>query len=211
MIGDNKCRMQNAECRIDTQTQRGFTLMEMLVALSLFSVVVVIATDLFSTFQKISRKTESLQQLTSDARFITETVARYVRENRIDYGAYSSPLSGAQNTLHLIPSAQTPTITVGVADDCWDGKKTFRCVQVTQGNSIPERFSGADIWVRSLQFYITPAENPFAFDLESGDYLSNAQPRVTVFLSLANSKDDTAQNYTKYEVQTTITNRIYTR
>lgn len=191
--------------------RHGFTLMEMLVALGLFSAVVVIATDLFFTFQKISRKTESLQRLTADARFITEAIARYVRENKIDYAAYRTPPNGAQDTLRLMSRTQV-SITVHAENNCQeDAQPSFRCVLVTQGESGSERFSGSQVWIRSLQFYIVPQENPLDFAMEIGQYRTDAQPRVTVFLSVANSGDENAENYTKYDVQTTINSRIYAR
>ena len=125
--------------------------MEMLVALGLFSVVVVIATDLFSTFQKISRKTESLQQLTSDSRFITETIARYVRENTIDYSGYASPIVGAQETLRLRTRDQD-AILIAAAEDCFvGGGPPFSCVTLTRGGTT-ERISGSKVWIKTLRF-----------------------------------------------------------
>lgn len=186
----------------------GFTLMEMLVALGLFSVVIVIATDVFFTFQKISRKTENLQKLTTDARFIAETIARYARENSINYDA--GPFSLPQSALALISRTQVP-LAIQAADCRDNAEAVFRCVTLTRGDSLPERLSSQEIWVRTLQFYIVPAENPAAFDLESGAYRTDVQPRVTIVISLANSADENAPNYTRYDVQTTIASRIYTR
>ncbi len=210
--------MKNLHCKLDYLRWRfapkprkgaGFTLMEMLVALGLFSVVVVIATDLFFTFQKISRKTESLQHLTSDARFITETIARYIRENQIDYNAYVIPIREIQSVLHLRTSAQDE---IEIAASACTSRENldFNCVTLKRDETT-ERLSGSEVWIRAMRFYIAPEKSPFIFNVETGEYFSNTQPNVTVFLSIANNADESSENYTKYDVQTTITGRIYAR
>lgn len=209
MIGVKELKIKNVKWKMPN-TKSGFTLMEMLVALGLFSIVVVIATDVFFTFQKISRKTENLQKLTTDARFIIETIARYGRESSINYSAYARPIALPQPILAFLGRTQVPVVIQ--AENCRDDDEPeFRCITIARGDSPSERLSSHEVWVRSLQFYIAPAENPSAFDVGSGTYRTDAQPRVTIAISLANNADENTPDYTRYDVQTTITSRIYTR
>src|SRR3989338_5960982 len=103
MIGVEECRRKNLQCRIGWPVplevsrqgllprQRcgfltGFTLMEMLMSLAIFSTVVTITTDIFFSYQRTQRKTEDLQKVVSTARFISEAIVREVKEGTIDYG-----------------------------------------------------------------------------------------------------------------------------
>lgn len=180
-----------------TGSRRGFTLMEMLVALGLFAVVVTIATDLFLTFQRLSRKTESLDQLVANARLITERIVREVKEGTIDYDQYASTsLALPQNRLDLRNTSNTEVDFV------------HRDEQLFFNG---EPLTSAAVRVQVAQFTIVPAADPFSFNEESGIFASNTQPRVTILLTLNNGRDPGDRDYTRYDVQTTISSRVYAR
>ena len=184
------------------RAKRGFTLMEVLVALALFSVVVTVSTNLFLSFQRTSRKTESLEQLTASARFIMEKIAREVREGTVDYQAYVAPLA--------TPLNQNSTQDVLYLRNSADELISF----VYAGNTITlngEELTGASVRVRTAQFTVIPSDNPFQFNELSGTFAADAQPRVTIFISLDNNKPEDDRDYTKYDVQTTISSRVYRR
>ena len=192
-----------------TGDKNGFTLMEMLVSLALFSVVVTISTDLFFTFQRVSRKTESFEHLVSDARLIIEQIAREVREGTIHYSAYPTlPLNTPQTTLKILDSSAVP-VEFAFNASCPDNSE-FPCLTIARGGS-PERLSGVDTRVINAQFFISPTLDPFNFSADTGNYLADSQPRVTVALSLDNGKDAGDPNYIRYDVQTTISSRVYRR
>lgn len=195
--------------------KRGFTLIETLVALTLFSVIVTIGTDLFLAFQKTSRRTETIQALASDARFIIERVAREVREGMIDYPAYD--LVGAINSdaalIQLnLRNAADETLQFSLSKDESICAQTVNpgCILLTSGSS-SERLNAAAVYVRDAKFFIAPTQDPFRFDLATGTYLANIQPRVTILLSLTNGHLEGERDYMRYDVQTTLTSRVYRR
>ncbi len=181
---------------------RGFTLMETLVALTLFSVVVTIGTDLFFTFQRVSKRTEALENLVSNARFITERFASEVRAGTIDYTRYTTPISGRQTALYLSDT------TGSAVDFVYDEDTDVLLLTIPTGS---ESLVSSGVRLRDVAFYITPGDDPFRFDIVPGDFAADIQPRVTIFLSFDNDLAVDNANYTRYDVQTTISSRTYRR
>ena len=186
-----------------TGGKKGFTLIEVLVGLTLFAVVSTIAADLFLTFQRVSRKTESLEVLTANARFVVERIAREVREGRIDYVRYAQEgLSTESQPLFLRTRGNEPLAFQHIED---------ALVMVTGSNDTSEALTASEVRVRKADFVIAPTSDPFEFNNITGTFPSNEQPRVRIFLLLDNNLLDTDRNYTRYDVQTTISSRVYRR
>ena len=83
------------------QTEAGFTLMEIVVATTIFAIVVSALMGLFDYTLKINRKAEALRQATQGMRNFVEFVAKEVRNGRIDYSVGS-------DANHTIQAAITP-------------------------------------------------------------------------------------------------------
>lgn len=195
----------------------GFTLMEMLVALALFSVVVTIGSDLYLTFQRAARRTEALRAVLSDVRFVTERLTREAREGAIDYDAYAGGLTGPQSALHL-RNAANQAVSFRLSDDC-RANAARECIALQVDGGGLESLLSRGVRVRDLRFFIRPADNPFEFvpqprspdDLRAGQYASDLQPRVTVSLEVDNNFPENHREYIRYGVQTTISSRVYRR
>jgi prepilin-type N-terminal cleavage/methylation domain-containing protein len=65
-----------------------FTLIEMLLSISLFSIVIVITAAIFIDSLRLDRKTSLQQQVFIDARFTLDQIAEAVRNGTIDYEEY---------------------------------------------------------------------------------------------------------------------------
>ena len=65
--------------------QSGFTLMEIMVATVIFSVIAVATLSLFNYVLKINRRTEALRQAAQGARDFVEFLVKEVRNGKIDY------------------------------------------------------------------------------------------------------------------------------
>src|SRR3989339_895597 len=185
-----------------TGGKKGFTLMEMLVALAIFSTVVTITTDIFFSYQRTQRKTEELQKVVSTARFVSEAIVREVKEGTIDYGYTNyvrsgDALSNPQTVLALKDAEGRQVIfSQSGQNGCPEGSDP--CIILTR-DSGSESITPRGVRVNSLQFYISPAQDPYSFDIGRGAFMSNAQPRVTVFMSLMDS-----ERRTQYDLQTTV-------
>ncbi len=73
-----------------TRTLRGFTLVEILVAVAIFMLAMLIATSVFMVATMHQRQTAAGQALQSDIRFAMESIVRDVKYGTIDYDFYTS-------------------------------------------------------------------------------------------------------------------------
>lgn len=97
-------------------TQRGFTLLEMVVSAAIFSVVILVATSLFVTTTKSQKRVQSLTKVQGDARFILESMAQRVRLDGIDYSYYLDPDGNGNHNDVVVLSAPTDTLVIRDAD-----------------------------------------------------------------------------------------------
>jgi prepilin-type N-terminal cleavage/methylation domain-containing protein len=67
------------------RSQKGFTLIEIIVATSIFVVVVSAMLTLLNYTLKINRRVEGLRQVTQGARNFTEALVRDIRNGQVDY------------------------------------------------------------------------------------------------------------------------------
>lgn len=196
---------------------RGFTLMEMLVSLGLFAIVITIATDLFLSFQRASRKTERLETMVANARLTLERIASGVKEGSIEYARYQEEgidltVNSPQRRLYILNTNQE-SVRFTYAD-CSAVVEGLDCIQLV-GPTGSESITSEQLRVRDVQFFIHPAGDPALFVTtegaeRQGQYAADAQTRVTVMLSFdAGSPDD--PQYVRYDVQTTISSRAYVR
>jgi len=68
--------------------KKAFTLMEVLIAASLFTVVGILGISVFVNVMRIQRRLALENAIYEDARFLMERIAREIRENAIDYEEY---------------------------------------------------------------------------------------------------------------------------
>jgi prepilin-type N-terminal cleavage/methylation domain-containing protein len=196
--------------------EAGFTLMEMLVVLTIFSMVVVAATDIFILSSRSQRKVFGLERVQADARFTMESIVREVRTGMVDrewYASRGAPPGGPDDTLALIDATGTSIVfkESDASDEEYCPDVTSRpCLLVSLDGSVPASITPVGVRVRSLGFYIMPAEDPFAFDVDLGAYPSDVQPFVTIALSLE-TVEPRVTDRTLVRFQTTATQRAYSR
>lgn len=94
--------------RSERQNQ-GFTLIEILMVVAIFSMAVLMSTDVFLTANRSQRQAQSQQRVQADARFTIETIAREIRSSIPDYKFYANPPAA------VIPLTQ-PTWVLALCD-----------------------------------------------------------------------------------------------
>jgi len=199
-----------------TTTARGFTLMEMIVVLGLFSVIVVSATDIFVLANKAQRKVYGLERIQADARYAMEAVVREVRADRIDhayYAARATPLANPDTELALIDvSGQSVLFSQSDASQsasCPDAASA-PCLLVSVGGGAAVSMTPKGVKVRSAKFYVAPIVDPFAYDVGTSSYASNVQPHVTFVLTLETAGEREGET-SVVTLQTTAVQRRYAR
>ncbi|MEK7649260.1 MAG: type II secretion system protein [Patescibacteria group bacterium] len=205
--------------------RRGFTFMEMIVVVTIFSILMMATSDIFMRAQRTQRKTAALQRLQDDTRFLTQKITSELQAGSIDYA--NALYTNAQSCDVAAPSAITPVDGNAVLvlrrfdgsrlyvkkDDtagvCVDETST-PCLAMSDDNATWSSASSKGVKVESLTFYISPDKDPFTFCDASATYLRDTQPRVTIALR-ASATVTGSKEPVVLSVQTTISSREYKR
>lgn len=201
MIGDKNCKFA-----------KGFTLMEVLVALTILSIVITAATNFFYFSVRTQNKTENLQKISTTTRLIMERIVREAQENEIDYNAYEEGQINLPTDILILKDLEDKPIIFQASDsDCPD-EISAPCLKISNDGFNWASLTPKGVRLKDLKFYITPNKNPFKFNLEPDilDYESNGQPYILIVLSLENTALIPA-DYTSLTLQTGVSSRIYKR
>ncbi len=220
--------------------KKGFTLIEMLIATSLFSVVILTSTDIFLRVQRAQRQAALLEKTQSVTRFFLARVTQEIQSGSIDYGYYYGTESGSDSTVGLKNDQQTKraneaissqTLALrtaegerllfttrpkghtdfGSAAPCaTDDVAPCLIIATTSPTTQAERMNPPGYTVQKLLFTITPGLDPFAVDPTTNDFQSNSQPRVTIMLT-AQSTINGVKQPLNLTTQTTVSTREYRR
>ncbi len=199
----------------------GFTFMEMIVVISLFSVLMVATSDIFMRAQRTQRKTAALQRLQDDARYLTQKVTSELQAGSIDFGAYSNAKNCSGSVESEIDPVQGNAL---LALQRFDGTRLFiqqsnracvdddstPCLAVSDDGITWSSASSKGVKIESLTFYISPDKDPFTYCDDTGTYLRDTQPRVTVSLTASVAVKSVSEPV-RLSVQTTIASREYKR
>ncbi|MFH1028326.1 MAG: type II secretion system protein, partial [Pseudomonadota bacterium] len=99
------------------KSRGGFTLMEILLVLGIFSTTLLLVINIFVSSSNLQQRTIVAQRLTADARYTIETIARAVRSGTVDYDFYSG------RTLYLDDPRPVPPHILSTIDQ--DGNRTI--------------------------------------------------------------------------------------
>ncbi len=172
--------------------QRGFTLIEAVVATSVFAFVIVSILGVYLSALQLDKKTRSQRAATQNARFIAEFLAKEIRNGTIDYSSY--PDINSTTNLYLVNQA-------GASEHFWLNGTDL---QLTNSSGGPTNLNSSSIKVTKLAFYLSPKPNPY-----TSAKLSNEHPRVTMILELSANYGDRAIDRAVINLETTFTTRNY--
>lgn len=207
LLNTSNLRMRT-NLRISTNGNRtGFTLIEVVVATTIFVIVAVAMMALFNYTLKINRRAEAIRQAMQGIRNFTEFVVKTVRSGQIDY-AVKPDLSGVNAQIYPCP------VPTGVGNNTY-GQKESRLGLLTPenerwclflgdaaGNPVPTGFIGETLVlqkdtaqkeilnppyfkIENLMFLIRPLEDPY-YDPpppgSGGGRSIGRQPAVTIIM-----------------------------
>jgi prepilin-type N-terminal cleavage/methylation domain-containing protein len=190
--------------------KKGFTLVEMMVVLAVFSVVMVVIVDIFMIASKASRRTLAIQQIQSDARYSMEAVSREIRMDEIDYdwSGYAGGITTPEDALALRDADDNSIIFKKSSENCPSGTPSCLVVSLDGGINWASITSLGNT-VEDLKFYIDPLVDPFKMNV-GHTYDSNHEPRVTIVFVTKGVGGRPDEQQTIY-LQTTVSSRIYRR
>lgn len=149
------------------KNQKAFTLIEMIIAVSIFVLVFVIATNIYLVINSTQRKVVTMQRIQSDVRYLFEAIAQEIRLGQINYDFY------IDKEIDLHPSAGDNTVLAVVnrsGDSIFfrlSGDKVQYC-EIDADNdcdlSVDDNWQNVTpegVEVEHLRFIITPSADPF--------------------------------------------------
>lgn len=200
--------------------KKGFTLVEMLIAVSIFSVVATLAASLFSTFANNQKRTKVSQELLNNAQYALEIISREVKNNEIiAFGSQQCQGLDPKYTQCLLFARENGETAAFIYDatarelaytllDCQKNNSIYTACAVALGQEpvtlLSSSYNQTDI--DSLAFVLAPTGNPY-FD-QIGDF--NQQPRVTIKMVVSYPSNQVFERVTHY-LQTSISSRVYKR
>ncbi len=191
--------------------RRGFTLMEIVVAMFIFSLASVIIASIFVNVQRVQQRIRNVQTTSTDARYLLDVLAREIRSDTVDYPSYTAP--GSPCTLTPLPPPACLLLLGSNKQPVWFRKAvaltcgSTDCVQISRDRGVTwKTITSPNLSVDLLNFYVTPLTDPFA---QSGTP-PDVQPQVTIVLSLS-TVDAKVENRLSTYLQTTVTSRAYVR
>lgn len=184
----------------------GFTLIEMMIVVALFSTAAVVLSQIFVGFNRLHHKVANQSILGQDMRFVMEYVVQAARTNQIDY---ASPVLPKGTVLRLItPTGGTVQISLQPSAVCDDSSGASCLAVSTDGGATWQPLTAKRVNVKQFDVYVRPTTSPFV--LANGAFTSNVQPFVTVHLVLEYLAPLETERV-MLSSQTSVSSRVYLR
>ena len=184
---------------VKKNSQKGFTLLEMILALGIFIILFTLTLGIYSYALRAEQKTTQLARLQKEAQLVMEVIAKKVRNSRIDYGWYTGGLTSPEDSLALLDKSAERTVFKLKTDALGNNLAICSlgaCASDDDFAIIPD----GNIVIASLNFYISPLVDPFTLD-----ELPSEHPRITVVIDLEHTQGGITRNML---VQQTIPQRL---
>jgi len=175
--------------------ERGFTLMETLIAISVFIVISTVSLSIYMATLRASQRTKAMTRVQSEAQLIMSVLAKKVRNSEVKYSHYGElSVNVPVEELALVDEYGTEYV---FAYDQDNSRLTV--------NSIPIPTSRVE--VTNVKYYISPATDPETLitSFEQGAVDNLPLPYVTLVMTVSST---VAGETSSLVVQQTIPQRI---
>lgn len=184
---------------------RGFTLMEVLVVMFIFTLATLLIAEIFVNVQRAQQRTRDSQIAYTDARYLLEVLSREIRAGTIAYDDFSGGAPELiEDELRLITGAGKLLSFRHNSGACGGAS----CVTLERDGGGESVISSPNLSVDKLEFYITPLADPLPDTVTLGT--PDIQPQVTIVLKTS-SINIKIQEQKPIYLQTTVTSRVYKR
>ncbi|MBI4975600.1 prepilin-type N-terminal cleavage/methylation domain-containing protein [Candidatus Peregrinibacteria bacterium] len=186
----------------------GFTLVEVLVAMSIFVIFVGVLISSYTSIVKSQYDTNDYRVMYSEARKVFETVVGEFRKGMVDYGNESYSCSGiafsqgVENIYLIDKDAVSRTRLYKDGDFVKIAEKS------SENQSFPEgvALNSSRIKVMDFKVYVYPSVDPYDQRYAGSDSYQ-FHPLITVFATFEKNRN-TGENF-KVSFQTSVSSRIY--
>jgi len=180
--------------------QRGYTLVEMMVTVSIFALAFIAIGAIFLGFSTAQSRANTAQRLLNEGSFLFETVVKEIRMHAIDYSCATdyetdtdmvclrSPVDGSVAHIRVIDSGGTQV------EIC----KASNATSCTSWNSLVPSF----LTINSFEMYVYPTVSPDTATTDTQVF----HPSVLIKMSMEAGRGRAKQ---QYDFQTTVSSRAY--
>lgn len=195
---------------------RGFTLIELMVSVAIFSIVMTISLGALLSISAADRKAETISSVMNNLNFAIESMTRNIRTGYdyhcIDNSSYDCGVGGSPGGTYFKFTSQSGVQTVYKystdANDCAQPTAPQGCIlRSTDNGSTFVPITAPEVVVTNLTFYLRGSYH--ATPDVVGDPSDLLQPNV-VITATGYVKISTTQN-SAFNIQTSITQRLYDR
>jgi len=178
------------------KNKKGFTLIEIIVSLSIFTLSTLAIMSVYMATLKAGRKTTTLTRVQRESQLIMEVLAKKIRTSRVDYTyAYDTydeaGIVGDEPELALTDLTDTNYVFK------FDSINNSMTISVDGG--VDKIIPMTDVNITDLKFYINPTTNPWSLDAPPP-----SEPYVMMVMNISSTRGEFTENLT---VQQTIPQR----
>jgi prepilin-type N-terminal cleavage/methylation domain-containing protein len=189
----------------------GFTLMEIVVAMFIFTLASILIAEIFVNVQRAQQRIRDAQEASTNTRYLVDVISREIRFSKIDYfvGTITNDHSEGLNLIDS-QNVQVSFQKVASGSDCGFTDDAVSCVQIRRGGDSGtwNTITAPTLSVDALYFYVTPQNDPFPSSITSATF--NIQPQVTIVLHTSSTGPKLENRVSTY-LQTTVASRLYVR
>lgn len=172
---------------------KAFTIVEMIVAMSIFSIVMTMYLGIFLSTFRANGKMVAKQKVQNEVRYLIDVITKEIRLGTVNYDYYSDAIVTPETVLALKDVSENNIY--------FDNDNGILKIKYSEDDSWHE-LSTTNIYIEDLNFYISPINDPFAqTDNEK------KQPLVTIFMRVKYNDQD--KNDGIMIIQTSISSRQY--
>lgn len=185
---------------LNNKSQKGFTLVEMLVAVAIFMLVVTVAVSALMSVINANRKTRAIQSVVSNVNFVIESISRDIRmggdyiSNSPDSINYMPPTSSPDSGFRVYYKFTPPVAdgsSKGFLSKCTEQNSTSHSCNSNPNSNNYSQITSPDVNVLSMKFYVVRN--------------ANVQPKVVIIME-GEVAGVTGTN-AKFNLQTTASQR----
>jgi len=190
------------------KSKSGFTLIEMVIAVAVFSIVLLTIMQIFITITRAQQKSSAALEAQAEARYALETLTRKIKSSYIFYDHYK-PLTPSHPELSLVDTNNNGTVFLlqsGVPNcSSLVSSPCLKMLVDTNGFATStQSLTGEGIKITNLEFLVSPQTDPFVPDF---DPATGSQPKATIAMTIESVGGPASTIY----LQTTISTRYYER
>ena len=195
------------------KNNKGFTLVEMLISMTIFSAFVGILITSYTGIVKSQREANEYRVMYVEGRHVFETLVQELREGMVDYAFYAEgELLGERSDIRLVSKdARTFTKINYYANNAVVSLSKARLDPNQEAGKGQPVFGESQklndkVRVSDFKIYVSPVIDPYNEDYVEYD-ANQFHPKVTIYAKFEREFSD-GRNYTM-DLQTTVSSRVY--